>query len=59
MISVPLWIVVLVAVAIAFGIWTVHTSKGDGEYGTCGCSVALLGVVAVLAVLLVHAWGWM
>lgn len=58
MISVPLWIVVLFAVLIAGSWWTNREMKNDGNYGYFGCVAGLVSFVAVLVVLLAHAWGW-
>lgn len=58
-VHVPLWIVVLVAVGIAGLAWTKRMSDNDGNWGMGGPFAFLLTVIAVLVVLLVHAWGWL
>lgn len=57
-VHIPLWIVVLVAVAAYFGLWTRRGFKHP-THPEVGCIIGLSGTVVVLVVLLVHAWGWL
>jgi hypothetical protein len=57
--SIPLW-VLLIAVVWALAIVNVKIDMESGGYGEglAGCLGLLVAVIATLAVLLAHAWGW-
>lgn len=62
--SIPVWVVLLIVVVVlvAAGLDRVaEESRGDwfDLSPLLGCGVLLLGLVGVLLVLLVHAWGWL
>lgn len=64
MISVPLWAVIVLACWAAALVIFVRDERASGHGmipspPMLGCAALLLAVIATLAVLLVHAWGWL
>lgn len=63
MIQAPIWafLVAVIIVTSLVGAWRLFEDQHNpyDMSPLLGCGVLMLGVIGVLAVLLVHAWGWL